>query len=63
MFRMECLNIHAAEYEIVLSIEGTEMSTFSLFRVNQGHAPRGGKSLPTFTLEKPVPGGIAEVSP
>ena len=35
MFRMECLNIHAAEYEIVLSIEGTEMSTFSLFRVKQ----------------------------
>jgi hypothetical protein len=44
----------------VLSMEGVNLSPFSS---KTGHPPRREEGLPTLTLEKLVPGGIAEVSP
>ena len=61
-FRMRYLNAHSSNYEIVLSMEGAGVSTVLLFE-RTGHPPRREEGLPTFTLEKLVPGGIAEVSP
>jgi len=57
-------NAHSSKYEIVLSIEGDGgMSTFLAIPSETGHPPRCEEGLPIFTLEKLVPGGIAEVSP
>ena len=39
------------------------MSTFLAIPSETGHPPRCEEGLPVFTLEKLVPGGIAEVSP
>jgi hypothetical protein len=63
-FRMRYLNAHSSKHEIVLSIEGDGgMSTFLAILSETGHPPRCEEGLPIFTLEKLVPGGIAEVSP
>ena len=53
--------------DAILSVRSSELSMeggqpFSLFE-QTGHPPRREEGLPTFTLEKLVPGGIAEVSP
>ena len=57
------LSVRSSEYEIVLSMEGPRGSNLSPFPSETDHPPRREEGLPTFTLEKLVPGGIAEVSP
>jgi hypothetical protein len=48
----------------MLGIKGTETSQPSFAIPGETvHPPRRDADLPTFTLEKLVPGGIAEVSP
>jgi len=60
--RCAILSFARRSKEIVLGLEGAGVSSFLLF-ARIGHPPRREEGLPTFTLEKLVPGGIAEVSP
>jgi hypothetical protein len=57
------LSVRSSEYEIVLSMEGRGGINLSPFSSETVHPPRREEGLPTLTLEKLVPGGIAEVSP
>ena len=63
MFHLRFQVFRWLEYEILLMHgRAGEVSTF-LPLGETGHPPRREEGLPTFTLEKLVPGGIAEVSP
>jgi hypothetical protein len=51
------------KYRIRCSIEGPAFQPHFLTRAEQSYPPRRAEGLPTLTLEKLVPGGIAEVRP
>ena len=62
-FHIQYLNVHSSKYEIVLNIEGRRRVHLPRYSERTGHPPRWEEGLPTFTLAKLVPGGIAEISP
>ena len=62
MFPSAIPSVRWLKYEILLMHGRAGGATVLLFE-RTGHPPRREEGLPTFTLEKIVPGGIAEVSP
>ena len=51
------------KYRIGSALKDGRFNRTSLPEPQQSHPPRRAEGLPTLTLEKFVPGGIAEVSP